>query len=218
MARALLRVVLGVLVIGAILFLPAGTLRYWEGWIWMGTFLGPMLLATLYFARTDPALLERRMQAREERGAQKKIIGLTNLVFVGGFLLPGFDHRFGWSDVPLWVALVADGVVLASYLFVLWVLRTNSYASRTIRVEEGQRVIDHGPYAWVRHPMYTGVVVMMLASPIALGSLWAVIPFLLLPPLLILRIRDEEAALRVELPGYPEYCERVRWRLIPGVY
>lgn len=213
-----LRVVLGIGVIGAIVFVPAGTWRFWPGWIWCGSFLVPMVLASVYFMARDPALIARRMQVREKEPAQRVIIAVSSVVMLGGFAVPGLDHRFGWSDVPMAAVIAADALVLASYLFVLWVLRTNSYASRTIQVESEQEVIDTGPYAHVRHPMYSGVVVMMLASPIGLGSWWALLPFLLVPPLLVLRILDEERVLREQLEGYSEYCERVRWRLVPGLW
>ena len=155
---------------------------------------------------------------QEERSAQVTAIALINLVFVVGFLLPGLDYRFGWSRLPPAVWLGANAVVLAANLFVLWVLRVNSYAARTVRVQGGQAVIDDGPYAVVRHPMYAGILVMMLATPIALGSLFAVPPFLLLPFALVLRIRDEEALLLEGLPGYADYRNRVRWRLVPGIW
>lgn len=216
--RLVLRLGLGIPTIAAVLFLPAGTWRFWPAWIWMGVVLTPVLLATWHFLRTDPELIVRRMKVREERPGQKKIMAFTSLLLLAALAVPGLDHRFGWSEVSLAVVSAANAVVLLSYLFVLWVLKTNSYASRTIEVVEGQSVVDTGPYAWVRHPMYTGIAVMMLASPVALGSLWAVLPFLLVPPVLVLRIRDEERALREELEGYPEYCERVRWRLAPGVW
>lgn len=218
LARLALRIVLGVAVIGAMIFGPAGTWRFWPGWIWAAAFLLPMLVGSVYFVFTDPELIVRRMQMRESESAQKKIIAASSVVMLGGFLVPGFDHRFGWSDVPMGLVIAADAFVLAGYLFVLWVLKTNSYASRTIRVETDQPVIDTGPYALVRHPMYTGMTVMMLASPIGLGSWWAVLPFLLVPVLLVLRIRNEEAVLREELAGYEAYCERVRWRLVPGLW
>jgi protein-S-isoprenylcysteine O-methyltransferase Ste14 len=134
------------------------------------------------------------------------------------FVVPGFDHRLGWSSVPAWLVVVADALVLAGYLIFFLTVRENSFASRVIEVEDGQRVISTGPYAVVRHPMYTGIALMMVFAPLALGSWWAVIPALTTPPFLMLRILDEEEALVAQLPGYTEYTQRVRWRLIPGVW
>ncbi|NVB38502.1 isoprenylcysteine carboxylmethyltransferase family protein [Pseudenhygromyxa sp. WMMC2535] len=217
--KTLVRLVAGFLSIAAILFIPAGTLRYWAGWLYMAVFLGPASAAGIYFLRHDRALLARRLRTKESQSDQRWIIALTNTLFIAGFILPGLDFRFGWSQLPWPVILAANALVAAGYALVFWVLRTNSYASRTIEVDAGQRVIDTGPYAWIRHPMYTGVLVMMLASPLALGSLWALLPFaLLLPPLLVWRIRGEERVLGEQLVGYASYCARVRWRLIPGIW
>lgn len=213
----ILRATLGLAVFMAMLFGPAGSWSYWPAWLYLGVFFVPMLIGTLYFWRHDKQLLERRMERKEQRGEQRTIIGLFNLVFLAGFMLPGFDHRFGWSQLPAGVVVAASVIVLLGYLGTLWVMRTNSYAARTVRVEEGQELITTGPYAYVRHPMYTAVTAMMLATPWALGS-WVAGPvFLLVVPLLMWRIRNEEQMLREELEGYLGYCEQVRWRLIPGL-
>jgi protein-S-isoprenylcysteine O-methyltransferase Ste14 len=173
----------------------------------------------VYLRRHDPALLERRMQSREVEPEQRKMVVITNLLFLIGFLLPGFDFRFGWSQLPALVMIVADVIMLLGYVFITWVFRTNSYASRTIQVEQAQQVIDTGPYAYVRHPMYSGFLLMMVAAPLALGSLWATLVIAgPLPVLLGWRIRGEERVLREQLPGYVDYCERVRWRLVPGLW
>ena len=213
----ILRAGLGIGVFLAMLFGPAGSWAYWPAWLYLGVFLIPMSIGTLYFWRHDKLLLERRMERNEQRDEQRTIIGLFNLVFLAGFMLPGFDYRFGWSQLPAAVIVAASVVVLLGYLGTLWVMRTNSFAARTVRVEEGQELITTGPYAHVRHPMYTAVTAMMLATPWALGS-WVAAPvFLLVVPLLMWRIRNEEQMLREELAGYPAYCEQVRWRLIPGL-
>ncbi|MCA9704970.1 MAG: isoprenylcysteine carboxylmethyltransferase family protein [Myxococcales bacterium] len=216
--RAGLRLVMAVVVLGAMFFLPAGTWRYWPAWIYCGALLGPMVAMAAYLYLRDPGLMARRMKMRERQATQKKVIALSGVVFYGGLLLPGFDFRFGWSQVPMAVVLAANAVVVLGMGLFFWVLRTNSYAARTIEVEAGQTVVSTGPYAHVRHPMYAAVIPVMLASPLALGSLLAVLPMLLVVPLLVVRILDEEQMLRRELPGYPEYCDRVRWRLVPGLW
>lgn len=216
--KAVLRLVVGVLVLGAVLFGLAGSLRYWPGWVFLAVLVLPMGVMLAWLARHDPALLERRLQLQEERTVQKRVIGVSQLLFGVGFLVPGLDWRYGWSRLPAGLILAANAGVLAAYLLNVWVLRTNSYASRIIEVQTGQQLVDTGPYAIVRHPMYAAVSAMMLCSGLALGSVWATLAYLPLPWLLAARVRDEEAALREGLPGYAAYCERVRWRLLPGVW
>jgi protein-S-isoprenylcysteine O-methyltransferase Ste14 len=212
------RYVLGLIVVGLLLFAPAGSLDYWEAWLYIAVIFAPMLFVLAYLLRNDPALLERRMMYKEKEAAQKKIIGWSAAIYLIGFLTPGFDHRFGWSDVPWELSAAADTVVFLGYVLFFLVLRENSYASRVVKVEAGQKVISSGPYAVVRHPMYLATIVMFLATPVALGSYWALLPFLLLPPFLVLRIRGEEKFLEKELPGYLEYTQKVRYRLIPYVW
>jgi protein-S-isoprenylcysteine O-methyltransferase Ste14 len=216
---AVLRISAGMVIWGGLFFGTAGTLRYWQAWLFLGTLFLPMLLIVGYLIRNDPELAERRLRAREKRSRQKLIITLTSLAWLVGFLIPGLDQRFGWSAVPTWAVLLADLLFLAGYLLFFLVLRENSYAGRTIQVDEGQTVISTGPYARVRHPMYSSTLLMMVFAPVALGSWWAALPMLLLtPPFLVLRIRDEEAALLEELPGYREYTQETTYRLIPGVW
>jgi len=209
---------IGIAFIGAILLLPAGTWSYWPAWVYIAALFGPMIAVTFYFLHHDRALLERRMESREIEPAQRLIIGLIGLLCLGGFVLSGLDFRNGWSSLPTALVLTANLVVVLGYLVTFWVLKTNSYAARTIRVEDEQPVIDSGPYAKVRHPMYTGVLLMMLATPLALGSLAAVPVFLLVPPLFVGRILNEEKILRAQLKGYSSYCERVPYRLFPGLW
>ncbi|HSW30342.1 MAG TPA: isoprenylcysteine carboxylmethyltransferase family protein [Longimicrobiales bacterium] len=208
----------GVVVLGILFFLPAGTIRWWEAWLFLATLFVPMAFVARYLFRNDPALLERRMEHGEERGQQKAIVKATSALWLLTFLIPGLDHRFGWSSVPAWLVVLADALVLVGYLIFFLTVRENSFAARTIRVEEGQHVISTGPYAVVRHPMYVGLSLMMLFAPLALGSWWAVIPALTTPPSLMLRIVDEEKAMMAGLPGYAEYAHTVRWRLFPGVW
>lgn len=206
------------IVVALILFLPAGTLQYWQAWVYLGVLFIPVIFVTNYFMRRDPGLLERRMKAREKHEPQKKIQAFGGIICFLGFLVPGLDYRFGWSFVPVPLVLAADAVVVLGYLIVFLVFRENSYTSRIIDVEKGQRVVTTGPYAIIRHPMYLGVTLMFVATPVALGSLVAVPVFLLMPVFLIFRIRNEEEVLSRELPGYADYCQRVKYRLIPWVW
>lgn len=206
------------IILGAILFIPAGTLNYWQAWLYLAVLIIPFFFVALYFIVTDPAFLERRLKMREKEARQKLLIKLSYPIFIAGFLIPGLDQRFGWSSVPSELVLAADALVFLGYLLVFFVFRENSYAGRTIRVEKGQKVISTGPYAVVRHPMYVGVLLMYLSTPIALGSYWAVIPFLFMIPVIVFRIFNEEEVLRRELPGYKAYCKKVRHRLIPYIW
>jgi len=201
-----------------IFFLPAGTFNYWQAWIYMAILLIPMMFVMRYFLKNNPKFLERRMRMREKESAQKKIIKFSTVFFLLAFILPGFDKRWGWSSVPLVVIIIADMLVFLSYLFIIRVFRENSFASRIIEVEKEQKVISSGPYAIVRHPMYTGVVVMYSASPLALGSWWAMIPAIMIIPVLVARILNEEKVLSKGLPGYTEYIQKVHWRLLPGIW
>jgi protein-S-isoprenylcysteine O-methyltransferase Ste14 len=215
---AMSRFAAAALILGAILFGSAGTLRYWQAWVYLAITLIPMGLAVGHLIRTDPQLLERRLKAREERAAQSVLQKVGAVAWLALLLIPGLDQRFAWSSVPAIVVLAGDALVLLGYLLFVRVLRENSYASRVIEVQEGQSVITTGPYAMVRHPMYLAVFVMLCASPFALGSYWALIPAAVTPLILILRIGDEEAMLLAALPEYRSYVERTRRRLIPGVW
>lgn len=215
---ALLRLVGGVVVLPALLVLPAGTLAYWQAWVYLAIILIPMTLTAAYLLVNDPELLERRMRAREKDVEQGRLVVFMSLFFIAAILIPGFDRRFGWSNVPVTAVVVADLLVLAGYgLFVL-VLRENRSASRIIEVESGQRVVATGPYSIVRHPMYTAVLAMMLATPVALGSWWALVPTLLLIPVLMARIRNEERMLASGLAGYRDYLKMTPYRLVPGIW
>lgn len=206
------------LVVCLLLFLPAGTFDFWQVYAYFGIVLLLASGAMVYFLKNDPELVERRLRSREKQDTQKAVIFGFTILVVLAYVIPGLDRRFGWSDVPLAMVLGADFLVAAGYLFIAFVMKTNSYASRVVEVEDGQQVIDHGPYAIVRHPMYTGVVLMYLATPVALGSWWGLIPVIIVPIILVPRILNEEAVLREELSGYSEYCAEVRWRLLPFVW
>ena len=212
------RYLMAVVVLAALFFLPAGTLNYWQAWVYMGILFVMMFFVMLYMLNKTPELLERRMHTKERVKEQSLIIKLSLIPFLLAYILPGFDRRFGWSHPPVWLVLLALALVMAGYLFVLWVFRVNAYASRVIEVAEDQKVIDTGPYAVVRHPMYAGVLPLYVLSPLALGSYVALIPALFIIPVLVARILNEEKVLATELPGYHAYLQKVRYRLVPGLW
>ena len=217
--QVIIRFGLAALVIPVILFAMAGTLHYWQGWLYLAVLLLPMLAAVTYFLRADPELLERRMKFHEKESEQQTIILLGAVVFVAGFLGIAIDLRLhGLNQVPSSMILVADAGVFLGYCLILWVFKENSYASRTIEVVKDQKVIKTGPYSIIRHPMYLGFLVMYLLTPVALGSWWAVPIFLLYIPILIWRIFNEEKVLLRDLQGYKEYCEERRYRLLPLIW
>ncbi len=205
-------------VVYLLLFLPAGTFDFWQVYVYFGVILTLALGAMAYFLKHDPELLERRLRTREKQGAQQAVVFSLLIVVVLGIVMPGLDRRFGWSEVPTVVVLLADAVVAASYLFTALVMKTNSYASRIVEVEEDQRLVRTGPYAVVRHPMYASAAVMFFATPIALGSWWGLLPMAVVPMILVPRILNEEKVLRGGLEGYNDYCDEVRWRILPLVW
>jgi protein-S-isoprenylcysteine O-methyltransferase Ste14 len=213
--RLILRSLIAVIFVAVFLFIPAGSLRYWQGWVFMAILFLPMPITSVYFLKRDPQLIERRLRTEEKISEQKTIIRWAQLVAFGSLLIPGLDYRFGWSSVPFWLMILSQLFVFAGYLVTLWVMKENSFASRTVQVEEGQRVISTGPYRLVRHPMYFGAVLMLLFMSPALGSWWALPGFLLAIPLIVLRLLNEEKMLCRDLPGYSDYCLRTRSRLLP---
>ena len=206
------------LILGLVFFLSAGTIKYREAWAYLITISIPMMIFGIWMFRHNPKFLERRMKTEEKRKEQKLIQKAGSLPFLLVYLLPGLDKRFGWSDLPFSTALIGLALVLLGYLMILYVFLTNSYASRVVEVEKEQRVITTGPYALVRHPMYVGVIFFYGVTPIALGSTWALIPSLLIIPILVFRIKDEEKELLENLKGYREYSQKVRYRLLPYVW
>ena len=218
LVTVLSRLIAGVIMFALLFFLPAGTWRYWQAWMYIGVLIIPMFFVLAYFMKNDPALLERRMKMREERKEQRKIIQASGIVFVLIYILPGFDIRYGWSNMPAWVSITAGVVMFLSYMLVFRTMQVNSFLSRVIEVAEDQRVINTDVYGIVRHPMYVGMIVLYAISPIVLGSWWAVIPALVIIPVIVARILDEEKALEQDLPGYVEYKQKVKYRLIPFVW
>ena len=221
--RVAVRFVVMTALVIAILFLPAGTVRWWQGWVFLVTYVS--LCAGLFFVflKTDPELVKRRLPAKEQVPEQKWIIRFAGPLLAGIYTLPGFDHRLGWSarlwgEEPAWFQLVSLAMSLGAMLAMAWVMWTNRFAGRTIRVEEGQKVITSGPYRFVRHPMYAFSLVMFVFALLALGSYVSLPALLLFLPIGVLRILNEEKVLRAELTGYAEYCEKTRWRLVPGAW
>jgi protein-S-isoprenylcysteine O-methyltransferase Ste14 len=215
---AYLRVGLALPIFAIVIILPAWKWDYWQGWLYLLILYIPMFFVLYYLLKNDPALLQRRMRMREKESVQRRIIVLSLVYFLVAFTIPGLDVRFGWSNVPAWVSLVADTLVLTGYMTFVWVLLTNSYLSRVVEVEAGQKVVTTGPYAIVRHPMYAGISLMYIATPVALGSFWALIPAVFIVPLLVVRLRNEEQVLLRDLAGYAEYKQKVKYRLLPGVW
>jgi protein-S-isoprenylcysteine O-methyltransferase Ste14 len=219
--RALLSLIIAIAIMGAILFLSAGTTQYREAWWYLAAFALSSLLTTIDLMKRDPALLERRMhggpQAEKER-AQQVIMSIASLGFISLLVIPGLDHRFGWSTVPRHWAWVGLALLLLGFFFIDRVYRANSYSAATIRVEAGQSVVSTGPYGIVRHPMYASALLYIAGTPLALRSYWGFAGLAAMTPALIWRLIDEERLLAKELPGYREYMNRIRYRLIPGVW
>ncbi len=215
---AITRVSIVFLILGLVLFLTAGTLKYWEAWVYMLAQFVPMMIFGVYMFKHNPKFLERRMRTKEKRKKQQLIQKVGGLSFLLTLVLPGLDKRLAWSDVPLAVTIAGMALVLFGYLMILRVFIANSYASRIVEVDEEQKVITTGPYALVRHPMYASLLVYYGASPLALSSYYALIPALSIILFLIARIKDEEKELLENLEGYREYTQKVKYRLIPGIW
>jgi protein-S-isoprenylcysteine O-methyltransferase Ste14 len=210
-----------VVVMAALLFGVAGTLDYWQAWTFLAVYVAASVALTLYLVKRDPKLLERRMRGgpfAEKRTSQKIIMSVASLGFIGLIVIPALDHRFGWSDMPPFVAPTGDGLMALGWLAIFFVFKENSFTAATIELAPDQRVISSGPYALVRHPMYAGALVMLVGIPIALGSWSGVLALVAIMPALIWRLIDEERFLAGNLPGYVAYRQKVRYRLIPGVW
>ena len=219
--RGVLANLITLVILLACLFIPAGTLNYWQAWVFVAVFEVSAQALGIYFLVHDRQLVERRMNigpAAEQRPAQKLISAFFILGFVGFVVLPAFDHRFGWSPVGPTESVIANAMIVLSFLLFFVVMKSNSYAASTIQVEEGQPVVSTGPYGYVRHPMYSGALLLLGAMPLALGSWWSVLLVVPFFPVLVWRILDEESFLRKNLPGYAEYMQRVRYRLVPRVW
>jgi len=215
---ALEKYVMGLLFMAVLVFWPAGSLRFWNGWLLIGLLFVPMLILGIVLFIKAPELLKKRLNAKEKSADQQGVVAVSGLMFLGGFIVAGLDHRLSWSAVPDWVVIVASAVFLISYALYAEVMRENAYLSRTIEVQEGQRVIDAGLYGIVRHPMYAVTLWLFLAIPLILGSWYALILFVIYPAVIAVRIRGEEKLLEEELPGYKEYKKKVKYRMIPLIW
>ena len=216
--EALAKFACGVLLVGLLIFLPAGTLMFTYGWLLMGLLFIPMLIAGFVMLFKSPDFLKKRLDAKEKQGTQKGVVAVSGWMFIAGFVVAGLDFRFGWSRMPNWVTIVASVTFLLDYALYAEVMRENAYLSRTIKVENGQKVVDTGLYGIVRHPMYAATIKMFLMMPLILGSWYALIVFAIYPAVIVVRLKDEEALLIRELPGYDAYKQKVKYRLIPFIW
>jgi protein-S-isoprenylcysteine O-methyltransferase Ste14 len=219
--KALLAILVLAVVMGLLIFVPAGAINYWQAWLYLSIFFFASLLTTLYLMTNDPALLKRRMSGgptAEKRPVQQIIMLFTSLGFIALLVVPALDRRFGWSNVPTYVVIIGDLLVTVGFYLIFRVYRENTFSSATIEVAPDQEVVSTGPYAIVRHPMYAGALLYLLGTPLALGSYWGVLAFVFILPFLIWRLFDEEKTLVTELPGYAEYRQRVRHRLVPLIW
>lgn len=215
---ALTKYIAGVVLFGTLLFLPAGTLHWLNGWLMMGILFIPMMVMGIVMFCSAPELLTKRLKNKEERTTQKGVVALSGLLFIASFIVAGLNYRYHWHTLPTILPYIASIIFLIGYAMYAEVMRENAWLSRTIEVQENQSVVSTGLYGIVRHPMYTATILMYLAMPLVLGSLIAFGIMLLYIPIIIRRINDEEQLLKTELPGYSEYCTQVRWRLIPYIY
>lgn len=216
--QALIKFFAGLILVGLLVFLPAGTISFVNGWIFMGILFVPMFIAGIVMMIKNPLLLQSRLDAKEEQAEQSLVVKLSGLMFLAGFVVAGLDYRFGWFPLPKSVVMVAVVVFLVAYILYAEVLRENTYLSRTIEVQENQKVIDTGLYGIVRHPMYSATLLLFLAMPLVLGSVYSFIIFLAYPLIIAKRLKAEEEFLERELKGYKEYKQKVKYRLIPFIW
>ena len=217
-ARAVSKYLAGLVRVALLLFVPAGALAYTNGWLFISLLFIPMLVLGFVLLFKAPELLEKRLNAKEEQGEQRKVVGLSALLFLAGFMTAALDFRFGWSQLPGWLVLAASVILLLSYGMYAEVMRENAYLSRTVEIQENQKVIDTGLYGIIRHPMYTSTILLFLSIPLVLGSGIAFLLFLAYPVLIAKRIRNEEQVLEEGLAGYREYKQKVKYRLIPFIW
>ena len=216
--EAIIKFLCGIILIGLLIFLPAGSLNYWNGWLFMGILFIPMFIAGIVMMIKSPELLKSRLNAKEKENEQREVVALSGLMFLAGFIVAGLNYRFEWITLPSPIVIIGTVLFLLSYLVYAEVLRENVFLSRTIEVQKNQKVIDTGLYGIVRHPMYMATILMYLSIPLILGSIFSLAIFLLYLPIITRRINDEEQLLKSELQGYTEYCTQVRWRLMPYIY
>lgn len=216
--QALVKYIVGLLAVGVLVFLPAGTFDFRNGWYFMVLLFVPMFFLGVTLFLKSPELLEKRLQSKEKESEQRQVISGSLIVFLIGFVVSGLDYRFGWSQLADWLVVLGAVVLVASYLLYAEVMRENAYLSRTVEIQEGQKVIDTGLYGVVRHPMYMATTLLFLSIPVVLGSAMGFVIFLLLPILLVKRIKNEEEVLEKGLEGYTEYQKKVKYRLFPFIW
>ena len=216
--NALIKYLMGVILIGALIFLPAGTLRWSNAWLLIAILFIPMLLMGIIMYIKSPELLTKRLNNKEKRSTQKGVVAMSGLIFIGGFITAGLNHRFGWYTLPNYITYIFATIFIIGYALYAEVMCENTYLSRTIEVQDNQTIVSTGLYSIVRHPMYMATILMYLSIPLILGSILSLAIFLLYLPIIARRINDEEQLLKSQLPGYTEYCQKVRWRLIPFIY
>ena len=216
--QAIIKFLLGVVLVGLLVFLPAGTFNYLGGWILMGILFIPMFIAGIIMLVKNPKLLASRLNAKEKEKKQDLVVKLSGLMFIAGFVVAGLDYRFKWLELPIYVNIIGSVIFMLSYILYAVVLKQNTFLSRTIEVVDAQYVIDTGLYSIVRHPMYTATIFLFLAMPLVLGSLLSFVIFMLYPIIIVLRIKNEEMVLSRELVGYKEYLTKVKYRLIPYIW
>lgn len=216
--QALSKYLMGLVLFGLLLFLPAGTFEYWNAWVLIVTLFGPMLVLGAVLLFKSPELLAKRLASKEKESQQKTVVALSALMFLASFILAGLDFRYGWTSLPSWTVWTATGILLLSYLMYAEVMRENAYLSRTIEVQDNQKVIDTGLYGIVRHPMYSATVFLFLSMPLILGSMMSFVVMLVYIPVINARIKNEEKVLSEGLPGYKEYKQKVRSKVIPFIW
>ena len=216
--QAIVKFLLGVALVGLLIFLPAGSLTFFNGWLFMGILFVPMFFAGIVMMFKNPNLLRSRLDAKENQKEQQTVVKLSGLMFLAGFIVAGLGHRFGWFTLPRWAVYTAAAMFLIAYVLYAEVLRENTYLSRTIEVQDGQKVIDTGLYGIVRHPMYSATLLLFLTMPLVLGSVYSFVIFLAYPFIIAKRIKNEEEFLKKELDGYEEYTKKVKYRMIPFIW
>ena len=216
--EAIIKFILGVVVIGLLIFIPANTINYWNGWLFMGILFVPMFIAGIVMMIKSPELLRKRLNAKEKEKEQKQVVKLSGLMFLAGFIIAGLNYRYSWIVIPDFVVIVSSIAFILSYILYAEVLRENVYLSRTIEVQENQKVIDKGLYGIVRHPMYAATILLFLSMPLVLGSIFSFMIFLVYPFIIAKRIKNEEQVLEKELKGYSEYKKKVKYKMIPFVW
>ena len=215
---ALFKFILGFFIVGALLFISAGSFEYWNGWLFMGLLFIPMFIAGVVMMVKNPDLLRRRLNAKEGEKEQKHVIAFSGIMFLAGFIVAGLNYRFGIIDIPVYIVVIASIIFLIAYVLYAEVLRENTFLSRTIEVSENQKVVDKGLYGIVRHPMYAATIILFLSMPLILGSLISFVIFLVYPIIIAKRIKNEEAVLEKDLQGYSEYKKKVKYKIIPFVW